>query len=49
MLRLADKLILVELIQSLHYFEYMAFQEDGRRLLFDTHHNTIVFSSAHTL
>lgn len=48
-LRLADKLILVELIQSLHYFEYMAFQEDGRRLLFDTHHNTIVFFSAHTL
>lgn len=46
-LRLANKFILVELIQSLHFFEYMAFQEDGRQLLFDTHHNTIVFSPAH--
>lgn len=44
-LRIENKFHLVELIKSLHFFEYMAFQEDARRLLFDTHANTIVSSS----
>lgn len=44
-LRVENKLILPQLIESLQFFEYMAFQEDRRSVLFDTHGNTIVSSS----
>lgn len=44
-LRIGNKSFLAELVQGLPFFEYMVFQEDGRRLLFDTHDNALIFSS----
>lgn len=37
---------LVEIISDLPFFEYFVFEQDCRRVVFDTHHNSLVESCA---